>query len=435
MPLGRATTLREDPAGLYIEARISARRGLGYRARPACPAIRAHEGYRYRMAPVSGRVKWLSKPRHLYLVAAGYTVEGASRVIRRRPSARAYVVNAWGGWRYPELLEHSLKSAGATCEYHYGYGWRLLSRYGAAALATARPTQEDPSLRALSGNYVLLRHKGQAQAVTEISEDYFSRLQSTPALHECEPGGEATLPYFAHPVMLRRIERRSTRSIRSDRPIRIGFAGQTGPGYGLITGFSQLAGVDMLSRPTILSLLCKEFGGQIADFAGMSDPTPRRPITTNIRRMKGGKPVGGQSLLVGDDYLEFLSSSDFFIAAPGIRIPHSHNLVEAMSQGSIPILNYSEWLSPALEDGRTCLHFETSEELSRVIQSALVMPASRIREMRAAVIHHYRHYLSPAAIGRQLLDRCPSKLFVNAEGTSLALWTSPDGTRQKIYTR
>jgi hypothetical protein len=46
------------------------------------------------------------------------------------------------------------------------------------------------------------------------------------------------------------------------------------------------------------------------------------------------------------DYIDTMSRSDFFIRPPGVVMPHSHNLVEAMSVGTVSITNYHSYMRP-----------------------------------------------------------------------------------------
>ena len=113
-------------------------------------------------------------------------------------------------------------------------------------------------------------------------------------------------------------------------------------------------------------------------------------------------------------------------------MPHSHNLIEGMSQGAIPILPYGELMCPPLESEVNCLSFATLDELDDAVDAALSMSPTRVAEMRASVLRYYREVLSPAAVGAQIFERRPSTLYVNAEHTSVASFVShstasPDG--------
>jgi glycosyltransferase involved in cell wall biosynthesis len=115
--------------------------------------------------------------------------------------------------------------------------------------------------------------------------------------------------------------------------------------------------------------------------------------------------------------MDVMSRSDFFICPPGWRMPHSHNLIEAMSAGTIPITNYDSYMRPPLTPDGNCLAFSTIEELERAIDRALCMPAADIGQMREGVISYYAEYIEPESFGKRLIECSPlvSELVVNDE--------------------
>lgn len=103
-------------------------------------------------------------------------------------------------------------------------------------------------------------------------------------------------------------------------------------------------------------------------------------------------------------WLKLLATADFFVAPPGVRIPLSHNIVEAMAVGTIPITNYPNWLHPPLRDGETCLAFTTLEELDDALQRITDMSTATIEAMRERVIDYYQQYLNPNAFMQRALN-------------------------------
>ncbi len=99
-----------------------------------------------------------------------------------------------------------------------------------------------------------------------------------------------------------------------------------------------------------------------------------------------------------EDWLKILSKTDFFICTPGERMPWSHNCVEAMSVGAIPILEYGDLLYPALENSKNCLSFTDREGLQKAIERALAMEPSEIQDMRQNVLDYYDKNLSADSI-------------------------------------
>ena len=104
-------------------------------------------------------------------------------------------------------------------------------------------------------------------------------------------------------------------------------------------------------------------------------------------------------------------------------MPHAHNLIEAMSVGTIPITNYHSYMRPTLTPDGNCLAFSTVEELDRVINRALRMSAAEIQRLREGVISYYDQHIEPESFGKKLVERSASisELVVNDESGSVSL--------------
>ncbi len=109
-----------------------------------------------------------------------------------------------------------------------------------------------------------------------------------------------------------------------------------------------------------------------------------------------------------DSYLDAMSRSDFFICPPGLLVPHSHNIAEAMSVGTIPITNYHDYMRPKLTGGQDCLSFNSLEELDEAVDRALAMTSEEVERLRKNVISYYKKYMDPVAFGEKI--RSSSKL-------------------------
>ena len=107
----------------------------------------------------------------------------------------------------------------------------------------------------------------------------------------------------------------------------------------------------------------------------------------------------GSLLLKAEHYTRLLSSSGFFVAAPGGAFPLAHNLADAMVHGCVPILEYPEYLNPALKHGSNCLAFRGPESLSRTLEKALSMPPREIAAMRQSVLDYARRHLEIGVLG------------------------------------
>jgi hypothetical protein len=63
------------------------------------------------------------------------------------------------------------------------------------------------------------------------------------------------------------------------------------------------------------------------------------------------------------------------------------------------------------------LGFSTFEELERIIDGALCMPAGESQRLRDGVISYYEEYIEPESFGKKLMKCLPSisELVVNDE--------------------
>lgn len=88
----------------------------------------------------------------------------------------------------------------------------------------------------------------------------------------------------------------------------------------------------------------------------------------------------------------YLSSAEFIFCAPGMTMPMCHNLLEGMSVGVIPILNYANWLNPSLTDGVNCFVFQNSDDIKKVIDKVLSLSEDEKQILRNNVIEYYNKY-------------------------------------------
>ncbi|MCC9600744.1 hypothetical protein LOC67_09225 [Stieleria sp. JC731] len=94
-------------------------------------------------------------------------------------------------------------------------------------------------------------------------------------------------------------------------------------------------------------------------------------------------------------WLEILSNADFFVAAPGCDYPLSHNAIESIAVGTIPLLEYDSILTPPLTDGVNCIAYRGREGLRDAVRRINAMSELEIDRMRQEVIRYYEDHLSP----------------------------------------
>jgi hypothetical protein len=112
-----------------------------------------------------------------------------------------------------------------------------------------------------------------------------------------------------------------------------------------------------------------------------------------------------QPLVPLPKWMELLAASEFFLAPPGLLMPFSHNIIEAMAMGTIPITEYGHMFDPPLVHGETCLAFSSEHELRERIAEAMNMDAADIDRMRRNVVEYYDAHLSPEAVVSKIYER------------------------------
>ncbi|WP_062064065.1 hypothetical protein [Cellvibrio sp. OA-2007] len=117
-----------------------------------------------------------------------------------------------------------------------------------------------------------------------------------------------------------------------------------------------------------------------------------------------------QCKVAAEDWLSTIARARFFLACPGVRYPMSHNSIEAMAVGSIPITQYPEMFFPPLEDGKNCLTFSNETELQTVIVKAMAMDESAVGALAQAAASYYDQYLAPTASIQHLLNHRPKRI-------------------------
>lgn len=119
------------------------------------------------------------------------------------------------------------------------------------------------------------------------------------------------------------------------------------------------------------------------------------------------------------DWMKTMSESAFFLALPGVGMPMCHNLVEALAMGSIPILQYAEYLDPPLQDGKECLTFHDDVSLIETIHKALQMPLEEREALSRGAINYYLKHLKLGTFTEKLIS-APEEiltLYVNGNRT------------------
>lgn len=119
------------------------------------------------------------------------------------------------------------------------------------------------------------------------------------------------------------------------------------------------------------------------------------------------------------DYFRILVSSDFFICASGFIMPFSHNAMEAMAAGCIPLIEYGEWFTPPLEHRRNAIIFKGRADLIDKISIIFEMRPTDIAQMRKELLIYVDKYHSKKSMIENVLKR--KEFLLNSEGHSVSL--------------
>ena len=242
-------------------------------------------------------------------------------------------------------------------------------------------------------------------------------------------------PYFMHPSVYHRSLHKSrlpTRhSPQRQRRFRIGFFGTHDLEF--YTKHYHFPG---MNRFEILEAFFEKFADSFVNLEGPPEQWPDSKIAVSIDTRGGDR--SGKTFLSQDRYFEALRQCDFVLSPPGWCMPVSHNLIEAMFCGAIPITNGGAFMAEPLKDGETCLAFKNVEELAAAVERALAMDVGEVERMRWAVLDYYERFLEPNAFGEVAMQSNSSRILVNAEEKSVPLvfagmifpWDVPADTMQ-----
>ncbi len=159
---------------------------------------------------------------------------------------------------------------------------------------------------------------------------------------------------------------------------------------------------------------------QMADRLFM--PENEYDLTQSIQRKKGIVIVPSEKILIEEGkWLETLTRSNFFLALPGCVQPLSHNVIEAMSVGTIPLLEYNGFFNPPLTHEENCIEYSGKDDMVLKINIALNMNEEKIATLRKNVIDYYNSYLKPRAVITNFekdLSRI-NRVYLNGESQSV----------------
>ena len=208
------------------------------------------------------------------------------------------------------------------------------------------------------------------------------------------------MPYPMHPATLRQLPSCDLKQLRSaPRNRMVFFAGNQKAKYGE-GKIGRRFGI--CDRVEMLNVVREHFAASVTDQL-LSDQ-----IQTDQSTAPSVHPIAlldsRAAKIDAQQWLPILASANFFLCAPGSSQPTCHHLVEAMSVGTIPIIEYGGRMTPPLVDGETAITFTGVDGLVQAIQRALNMPAGQIAGMRTAAGNFYDHHWCQTQFFRQIRD-------------------------------
>ena len=109
-----------------------------------------------------------------------------------------------------------------------------------------------------------------------------------------------------------------------------------------------------------------------------------------------------------------LAKFSFFFALPGASVPLSHNVVEAMSVGCVPIIqrSYANLFYPTLENGVNALIFDDLESMDQVIHQSLEMDHKEVLTLMRNSKEYYDTVFDPNVVVSKLLNPMIDKIHI-----------------------
>lgn len=125
---------------------------------------------------------------------------------------------------------------------------------------------------------------------------------------------------------------------------------------------------------------------------------------------------------------EYLSKFRYFLCCPGVFAPLSHNFVEALSVGTVPIIqqSYADLIYPKLQHQINAFIFRDWNHLLELINTEIFKISDQeYAEMNKKVQKYYDGYLHPKSVAENIIKHLEiDTIFLNASERSVKLITS-----------
>ena len=111
----------------------------------------------------------------------------------------------------------------------------------------------------------------------------------------------------------------------------------------------------------------------------------------------------------------------FYLALPGSVMPFSHNIIEAMSVGSIPIIHseYAKMMSPEIKHLKNAIVYDNLEDLSNKIKLAYNLSENELIDLSKNTKEYYNLHLTPKAVVNKIVNGNYNVMYLLAEHLSV----------------
>ena len=120
---------------------------------------------------------------------------------------------------------------------------------------------------------------------------------------------------------------------------------------------------------------------------------------------------------------ETISHFDYYLALPGVVMPLSHNLIEALSVGSIPIIHeeYAQLMIPNLKHMHNAIVYNNIEDLPDKIKLAYNLDDKVLSKMKNNASKYYQENLSVSAVVDKITSKEYDLMYLLAEHGSVGI--------------
>ena len=300
--------------------------------------------------------------------------------------------------RTPQLLFDCGRHLASLAYHSRSAGSPLMVRCNRLLLSSiarkihGRDMLTDPGMRWISPSQPL---PDDALVLSDV--DSMDRSHITMLIGRDIDRGIPVMPYPMHPATFPfsgREQLAALRKTKSRGPIF--FAGNQKPKYGDERMRKNFA---MLSRLEILEELARSFPDRIK-------PTMNSAAGHDARGVSRAIVISDSRIdpIAACDWLATIAKARFFLCCPGSAQPVCHNLVEAMSVGTIPILEYDERMTPTLRDGENAICFRGRRGLIDAIDRIDQLTSDQIIRLSNNAANHYDRHLCCTTFMRRLRD-------------------------------